>query len=696
MKTSWLDNKGILILFFAFVLLALAWTAISLDMLPGPGVSEISGTNNVAETIPESALILRAEYQVIANKSTIIWPQGSLVEQGRAGYFYAILPSVNVTPVLEVHDLIKGQLTGTMQSGVYLQAATEKGEVYWSYQLSQSPAEAVSFAKGATDKPDEVVFKGSPISIDVMAAYNQLERISEELKFNRALFQLIIQSDVKIAGIVNDVDAQKNIKSSYPLTLHEESFSLPTPDESITTIVLATGAIKPVTPKKPLLEMLADNWLPLLIDVILLLILLYLLKSRRMKRKTGDYEHRRFKEWITEGSIQVQDRVRINVHSLEGLVDLAIDLDKRVIFDPETKKYYVLEENLVYIFDYEVGNSKTSAKTIRLGKLLLERGVIRPEQLEMGLFYQQRSGQPLGESLMSLGFIDEITLTSALAAQAKLPYLELNPEKIKIEPKLFKKLTLNQARALSAVPLGVRKDGKLVIACAETFREGFQKSLQEIFAEELFIVAARPSVIYKLIEQMEPAAQVQQQSVGQQEGTAKDNKLSRLSFEEQTRFVFSYYQGSVNLELFIKASGLVETAILASMPEPGSGSLIQWLVNHSYIDGTVAHLISGVRRAVQIMDWQSRQEKRLPELIEVLHQADYLPGADINWLRQESSSQGKPPEDFLIENYLATAETVKKAIWLLDMLEKTLTNTPEEQVLDVQIVQEHRPKTWEF
>ena len=83
---------------------------------------------------------------------------------------------------------------------------------------------------------------------------------------------------------------------------------------------------------------------------------------------------------------------------------------------------------MTYIHDPGLTNPFIDNKQ-QLGKILIDRGLIQPEQLETGLYYQKRIGCRLGESLIALGFIDETILYSTLAAQQKIAYYELDTKK---------------------------------------------------------------------------------------------------------------------------------------------------------------------------------------------------------------------------------------------------------------------------
>jgi hypothetical protein len=75
-------------------------------------------------------------------------------------------------------------------------------------------------------------------------------------------------------------------------------------------------------------------------------------------RRIGDfdtfrqrYERVRYAEWISRGSVPATGRhARVPVETLVDLVDIAIDSEKRVIYDVSKGVYAVVDENLMYEF----------------------------------------------------------------------------------------------------------------------------------------------------------------------------------------------------------------------------------------------------------------------------------------------------------------------------------------------------------
>jgi len=66
---------------------------------------------------------------------------------------------------------------------------------------------------------------------------------------------------------------------------------------------------------------------------------------------------------------------------------------------------------------------KTTTKQI--GELLIERGLINHEQLEITIKHQKEHGGLFGEILVDLNFVTEKDIAQALTAQYGFPYLPL-------------------------------------------------------------------------------------------------------------------------------------------------------------------------------------------------------------------------------------------------------------------------------
>ncbi len=82
-----------------------------------------------------------------------------------------------------------------------------------------------------------------------------------------------------------------------------------------------------------------------------------------------------------------------------------------------------------------------------LGQLLIEKGIITVQQLEMALAEQGKTGELLGAVLMRLGFVDtESIYMPILAEQIGIPYLNL--ANIQIRKEVIDRIPAHFVKAL--------------------------------------------------------------------------------------------------------------------------------------------------------------------------------------------------------------------------------------------------------
>ena len=403
------------------------------------------------------------------------------------------------------------------------------------------------------------------------------------------------------------------------------------------------------------------------VDVTILIMILILIFSNIGKAKFS-VDHDNYMDWITEGNVGDYNKLIANILSLEGLVKLAVDLDKRVIHDAKLGKYYVLAEEITYIHDPGLINPLLDNKQ-QLGKLLIERGIIRLEQLETGLFYQKRIGCRLGETLIALGFIDETILYSTLAAQQNIAYFELDTKKELTDTSWLANMSANKAQALQTLPLGYRSDGKFVVACGETAKAGMAIALQEILGTEVYLIAACPSHINQILEKVKNQEKLKRKYTE----IFRDYKIEayeRISEKEWVQFTSMYYKGKIDITIFLKASGIVDSVLISQVPD--NDTIINWLISKGLINGQIVNLIKTLDKLTNKQDRISRQNKVIPDLLDFLEAAYYITSETADWIYNESIEKDKPIEELLESNYLVAAETIEYAFLILDSLKSIL------------------------
>jgi len=133
---------------------------------------------------------------------------------------------------------------------------------------------------------------------------------------------------------------------------------------------------------------------------------------------------------------------------------------------------------------------------LKLGEILIKKGLITEDQLRKALESQKAEGGPLGEVIVKLGMVDEQEIVSALGEQLGIPYV--TGEKALLRPAtdqdLEKLLPEDFARRCQVLPL--RKHlNSLTIACADPLDLIMMDNLRRVTGCEINpIVATRTDI----------------------------------------------------------------------------------------------------------------------------------------------------------------------------------------------------------
>jgi type IV pilus assembly protein PilB len=93
---------------------------------------------------------------------------------------------------------------------------------------------------------------------------------------------------------------------------------------------------------------------------------------------------------------------------------------------------------------------------LKIGQILVNRGLLNPDHLAMALADQQSTGARLGMTLVRLGFVDEETLIRTLAGQLKLPVARIRGKRV--GPEVLACIGVDLAEKHRCLPLFFKKE----------------------------------------------------------------------------------------------------------------------------------------------------------------------------------------------------------------------------------------------
>ncbi len=151
----------------------------------------------------------------------------------------------------------------------------------------------------------------------------------------------------------------------------------------------------------------------------------------------------------------------------------------------------------------ETARERTTSLRNKIGQLLVESGLITPEDLERALAEQSRSGDRLGAILIRQGLIDEKILAEFLAKQFRVPVV--NPAKKHIPDHVLKLVPPPVIQRYEVVPIGL-VGNTLHLATADPGNLFIIDDVRFITQKNVRVHVAPESLIRQTIEQLNAGA----------------------------------------------------------------------------------------------------------------------------------------------------------------------------------------------
>ncbi|MEJ5366360.1 MAG: type IV-A pilus assembly ATPase PilB [Desulfosoma sp.] len=148
------------------------------------------------------------------------------------------------------------------------------------------------------------------------------------------------------------------------------------------------------------------------------------------------------------------------------------------------------------------GADRPSLKRNKIGQLLLEAGLIAPNDLERALQEQSRNGDRLGTILIRQGIIEERVLTEFLAKQFRVP--TVNPVRLSVSKDALKIVSPQVMIKYQVFPLGL-SGATLHVAISDPGNLFAIDDIRFITQKNIRVHVAPESLIKKAIEQVHTA-----------------------------------------------------------------------------------------------------------------------------------------------------------------------------------------------
>ena len=162
----------------------------------------------------------------------------------------------------------------------------------------------------------------------------------------------------------------------------------------------------------------------------------------------------------------------------------------------------------------------------QLGDILLEGGLVSPDQLIGAVEQQQRLGRSLGRVLVDLGILTEGQLVAALAQQIGLTFVDLSD--YPVDGSAVTRVSDAVCRRHTALPIGY-DDGKLVVAMADPANVFALDDIRSLTRMDLKpVVATKPDLLAAINRYHRGDAELDDLTIAMEAGKETDDDLSNI------------------------------------------------------------------------------------------------------------------------------------------------------------------------
>ncbi|MDQ1252760.1 MAG: hypothetical protein QG646_1892 [Euryarchaeota archaeon] len=303
-------------------------------------------------------------YSVPVTKENPLYEISTRLEMGKPAYFLAASPTTDMSFTYRLEPAESTNISGKLETMI---VATGKGmsegeeKIFWQKEFPLKSEEGDANWKGASVT--------RTFSIDVPEIQSMVKNVKDQLNYSQDA-KIEIINRVNYQGKVNGENIYGTKDFAIPLVISSSYYQLPekldfSQDTSITRKVNSRS-------HPPLSTILVPLSLSLLSSILFVTTLIF----TRMKKvepeniEKQEKERRRspFKEFVSRGKLPKDSNslMKIEISSLQELVDAAVDMNSRVIYDAEAETYFIIKSGVMYIFfdKFEEANQKRSNRLL--------------------------------------------------------------------------------------------------------------------------------------------------------------------------------------------------------------------------------------------------------------------------------------------------------------------------------------------
>lgn len=284
-------------------------------------------------------------------ENSLLWPDVGENLRNRPVYFSRIMPDLNASFTFKQWGLDTENASVSLNSYLTITCRSEDF-VYWKekFPLKQKGSRISA-------KPLEMNFISTP-ELSPSWIKSKIDNIQESLDFTGGSKDVKLRVNLELIRYTKNTTEIENDVFEMPINLERSTYSV---GSDLSKERKFTKTVTEEVRVDPSIWSMIFPALVLIIPLIGLGFVTYQrgeIEESDLARMEKEYWQDEFGEWISRGKMpEKTPEVSVEMNSLEDLVDAAVDMNNRVIYDEEKSTYFIIQEGVLYKYRKEQANS---------------------------------------------------------------------------------------------------------------------------------------------------------------------------------------------------------------------------------------------------------------------------------------------------------------------------------------------------
>ena len=300
------------------------------------------------------------KFTALVTEKNPLYPVGSNLEMGKPAYFFSVSPKMDVSFTYDFKPTDSADVDVELKTMVVATAggSTDDGtKTFWQkkFPIKDSGSQKIADGESLTHR----------FIIDVPDVQSMVKSVQDQIKYSQDT-EIELVTYVTYQGTVNGKTVTGTEQFPIPLTITSSYYQMPEKLDDEKIIDTYETRKTPIDP--PFLSK-ALPLLSLLFSIVLMALLGICQKGctivdqsliDELERKNKiENEYAQFNEWISNGVFPNDTTLltKIEIKSLQDIVDAAVDMNERVIHDTASGIFFVIHGSLLYYFRESKSNN---------------------------------------------------------------------------------------------------------------------------------------------------------------------------------------------------------------------------------------------------------------------------------------------------------------------------------------------------